>query len=107
MSQGMAPMWHVGVADTVRRMIGRVLSATLTAVFVRGVGSPSRRSPPRRRRPASAIKGTTITVSASAAAVKAMRAALKRNGYVTAGVTITATAKDGVVDTAGITWRYR
>ena len=48
------------------------------------------------------ISGSTITLKASADAVKAMRAALKRGGYVTAGVTITATAKDGVVDTAGI-----
>jgi hypothetical protein len=48
----------------------------------------------------------TITLKASAAAVKAMRAALKKGGYITAGVTITATSKDGVVDTAGVTWQY-
>jgi sugar lactone lactonase YvrE len=52
------------------------------------------------------IKGTTITLKASATAVKAMRAALKKGGYVTAGITITGTAKDGVIDTAGITWQY-
>jgi sugar lactone lactonase YvrE len=52
------------------------------------------------------ITGATITLKASAAAVKAMRAALKKDGYVTAGVTITGTSKDGVVDTAGITWQY-
>jgi tripartite motif-containing protein 71 len=52
------------------------------------------------------ITGSTITLKASAAAVRAMRAALKKNGYVTAGVTVTATAKDGVVDTAGISWQY-
>ncbi len=52
------------------------------------------------------ITGSRITLKASAAAVKAMRAALKKGGYVTAGVTVTGTAKDGVVDTAGITWQY-
>ena len=52
------------------------------------------------------ISGSTITLKASANAVKAMRAALKKGGYVTAGVTVTATAKDGVVDTAGVTWQY-
>lgn len=52
------------------------------------------------------ISGSTITLKASAAAVKAMRAALKQDGYVTAGVTVTATAKDGVVDTAGVSWQY-
>ena len=52
------------------------------------------------------IPGSTITLKASANAVKAMHAALKKGGYVTAGVTITGTAKDGVVDTAGITWQY-
>jgi sugar lactone lactonase YvrE len=53
------------------------------------------------------ITGSTIVLKASPTAVKAMRAALKQGGYVTAGVTITATAKDGVVDTAGMTWQYR
>jgi sugar lactone lactonase YvrE len=52
------------------------------------------------------ITGSTITLKASAAAVKAMRAALKKGGYVTAGVTVTGTSEDGVVDTAGITWQY-
>jgi tripartite motif-containing protein 71 len=52
------------------------------------------------------ISGATITLKASAKAVKAMRTALKKGGYVTAGITITGTAKDGVVDTAGITWQY-
>jgi sugar lactone lactonase YvrE len=52
------------------------------------------------------ITGSTITLKASATAVKAMRAALKKGGYVTAGVTVTATSKDGVVDTAGVTWQY-
>ena len=52
------------------------------------------------------IIGSTITLKASAAAVKAMRAALKHGGYVTAGVTVTGTAKDGVVDTAGVTWQF-
>jgi tripartite motif-containing protein 71 len=52
------------------------------------------------------ITGSTITLKASAAAVKAMRAALKHDGYVTAGVTVTGTAKDGVVDTAGVAWQY-
>jgi tripartite motif-containing protein 71 len=52
------------------------------------------------------ISGSTITLKASATAVKAMRAALKKGGYVTAGVTVTATAKDGVVDTAGVSWQY-
>jgi hypothetical protein len=62
-------MWHKRVADTVRRMIGRLLPVTFTAAL-------------------------------------AMRAALKKDGYVTAGVTVTATAKDGVVDTAGVSWQY-
>jgi tripartite motif-containing protein 71 len=52
------------------------------------------------------ITGSTITLKAPAAAVKAMRAALKKDGYVTAGVTITGTSQDGVVDTAGIAWQY-
>jgi tripartite motif-containing protein 71 len=52
------------------------------------------------------ISASTITLKASAKAVKAMRAALKKGGYVTAGITITGTAKDGVIDTAGITWQY-
>jgi tripartite motif-containing protein 71 len=52
------------------------------------------------------ITGSTITLKASATAVTAMRAALKEDGYVTAGVTVTATSKDGVVDTAGVTWQY-
>ncbi len=48
------------------------------------------------------ITGSTITLKASAAAAKAMRAALKKDGY----VTVTATSKDGVVDTAGVSWQY-
>jgi tripartite motif-containing protein 71 len=53
------------------------------------------------------ITASTIVVRAPANAVKAMRAAAgQAHAAVTAGVTITATTKDGVIDTAGITWTF-
>jgi tripartite motif-containing protein 71 len=52
------------------------------------------------------ISGSTIVLTASATAVKVMRAALKQDGYVTAGVTVIATSEDGVVDTAGVAWQF-
>jgi hypothetical protein len=50
------------------------------------------------------ITGSTIVLRAPASAVKAMS---KHGVTVTAGVIITATAKDGVVDTAGIAWQFK
>ena len=38
-------MWHKGVADTVRRMFGRLLPVTLTAVLALGVGSAAAQEP--------------------------------------------------------------
>lgn len=51
--------------------------------------------------------GSTLTVKAPAAAVKAMRRAVRSGGSVGAGVYVTATAKDGVQDSGGITWTFR
>jgi DNA-binding beta-propeller fold protein YncE len=51
--------------------------------------------------------GSTLTLRAPAAAVKAMRRALRDGGSVGAGVFVTATAKDGVQDSAGVTWTFR
>jgi DNA-binding beta-propeller fold protein YncE len=49
------------------------------------------------------ITGSAIVLRAPAGALKAM----SRHGVTaTAGVVVTATAKDGVVDTAGITWQF-
>jgi tripartite motif-containing protein 71 len=50
--------------------------------------------------------GATITIRISAATLKAMRAALRTGGTVSAGVVVTGTAKDGVVDTAAVTWSF-
>jgi tripartite motif-containing protein 71 len=53
------------------------------------------------------IAGSTITLRASAKAVKAMRVGVAKGQLVSAGVVITATAADGVVDTASIVWSFR
>jgi len=52
------------------------------------------------------ITGSTITLRAPASAVAAMRTALRHGGHVGAGVVVTATAKDGVVDTGSVAWRF-
>lgn len=51
--------------------------------------------------------GSTLTVKAPAATVKAMRGALRQGGSIGAGLVVTATAKDGVQDVASITWTFR
>jgi tripartite motif-containing protein 71 len=51
--------------------------------------------------------GRTIAVKVSAATAAAMRASLRAGGNATAGVVITATAKDGVQDTTAVTWSFR
>ena len=51
--------------------------------------------------------GSTITVKAAAATVKAMRSAVRAGGSVGAGVVVVATAKDGVEDVGTITWSFR
>jgi sugar lactone lactonase YvrE/streptogramin lyase len=52
------------------------------------------------------IRGSTIVVKASAKAVAAMRAAQRKGGMVTAGIEIAATASDGVIDRAGLSWSF-
>jgi hypothetical protein len=52
------------------------------------------------------IRGSTITLRASATVVKALRSGLRREGDVSASVVVTGTAKDGVVDTAAIYWAF-
>jgi hypothetical protein len=52
------------------------------------------------------ITGRTIVLRASSKAVKAMRAGVREGASTSAGVIVTATAKDGVVDTASIVWSY-
>jgi sugar lactone lactonase YvrE len=52
------------------------------------------------------ISGSTIVVKAPSKAVDAMRAARRKGGLVAAGLRITATAKDGVVDQAGLSWNF-
>jgi hypothetical protein len=56
----------------------------------------------RAKRPATRLATITATCQRTCT-VATSRAA----SGVIAGVTITGTAKDGVVDTAGITWQYR
>jgi hypothetical protein len=51
--------------------------------------------------------GTTITVKVPAKTAAAMRSALRAGGTASAGVVITATAKDGVQDTTAVTWSFR
>jgi hypothetical protein len=52
------------------------------------------------------ISGRTITLRASAATVKAVRSALRKGGSANAGVVVTGTARDGVVDSASTVWSF-
>jgi tripartite motif-containing protein 71 len=52
------------------------------------------------------VTGKTIILKASATTVAALRAAARDRDAVTVGVLVTATAKDGVVDTASASWRF-
>jgi sugar lactone lactonase YvrE len=56
--------------------------------------------------PTATVTGSTIVVKAPAKAVAAMRAALRKGGNVTAGIQVSATAADGVVDQAGVSWTF-
>ena len=52
------------------------------------------------------ISGATVTVKAPAKAVAAMHAAHRKGGIVTTAIVLTATAADGVVDQAALTWNF-
>jgi hypothetical protein len=52
------------------------------------------------------IEGRTITITAGATAVRALRAAVRAGGYASAALTVEATGAGGVVDTASVTWSF-
>lgn len=95
-----APATRLGtIAATCRRACTTTVSEATVGVFARGR--------PKSYKAIATRTGGTIVVKVSAKTAATMRSALRAGGSATAGVIVSATAKDGVQDTATVSWTFR
>lgn len=87
------------IATTCQRACATAVSEATVGTFGRGRVKSYKATATR--------KGGTIVITVPAATAAAMRAALLAGGTASAGVVVTATARDGVQDTAAVTWSFR
>jgi DNA-binding beta-propeller fold protein YncE len=87
---------------TITATCARACTLKVESASVGTIGRGAARSYPLT----TTVRGRTITVRASAATVAALEKALRAGDSVSGGVVVTATAKDGVIDTAAVSWRF-